>query len=287
MNIGMIGIDTSHCEIFTRLLNDATDPHHLKGAKVSHVLPICSADLEISSSRAAGYLDILTNKLNVREVESIDQLLQHVDAVLVVTVDGRNHLEIIKKIIGAKKPIFLDKPAVLSAEDMLEVKELVEKHETPFMSSSALRFSEAIAGFKEMDVQSAYIYGPLPMQAAMPGYFWYGIHMVELALSLFSGEALKISREIFEEYELVKIQFAEGKSVILRGDFEWHPRFGGVVHSAGHVDVFKLWEAQKPYYASLLEEILQFFKTGISPVSVEETLRVITVVEEINRQSLT
>lgn len=286
MKIGMIGIDTSHCEIFTRLLNDPTDPHHLNGATVTHVLPIYSTDLEISSSRAEGYLNVLTNKLNVQEVASIDQLLQNVDAVLVVTVDGRNHLEIIKKIIGAKKPIFLDKPAVLSVEDMVMIKKLVEKHRTPFMSSSALRFSEAIASLKESDMQSAYIYGPLPMQAAMPGYFWYGIHMVELALSLFPREVLKISREIFREYELVEIQFAGGKSVVLRGDFEWHQRFGGVVHSSDTIHTFKLWEEQKPYYASLLEEIVQFFKTGISPVSVEETLRVITVIEEINRQSL-
>jgi hypothetical protein len=151
------------------------------------------------------------------------------------------------------------------------------------MSSSALRFSNAIYDLKKLELQNAYIYGPLPKQNAMPGYFWYGIHMVELVLSLFTSRIVNLTKEKFVNYELVNIYFESDQHAIIRGDYDWHSRFGGIVHTENEVHIFKLWEEKKPYYASLLEEILRFFKTGTSPVSLRETARVIDCVEQINR----
>ncbi|MEI4768813.1 3-ketoacyl-ACP reductase [Psychrobacillus sp. FJAT-51614] len=45
MNIGLIGLDTSHSEIFTRLLNDSSDPYHVEGARITHTIPTYSEDL--------------------------------------------------------------------------------------------------------------------------------------------------------------------------------------------------------------------------------------------------
>jgi len=56
------------------------------------------------------------------------------------SVDGRQHLEQVKPIFKAGKPVFIDKPLAGSLADALAIAELGEQSKTPWFSSSALRF---------------------------------------------------------------------------------------------------------------------------------------------------
>ena len=87
MNIGLIGLDTSHSEIFTRLLNDSSDPHHVKGARITHVIPTFSKDLPISTDRFPQYFELVTTKYGVVPVDDADEFMNLVDAVIIGTVE--------------------------------------------------------------------------------------------------------------------------------------------------------------------------------------------------------
>lgn len=283
MRIGLIGLDTSHSEIFTRLLNDTNDPNHVAGGKITHALPIFSMDLPISRDRFQLYKNIVENKYKVKIVENIDVFMRSVDAVLLATVDGRNHLSWLKKIVRYKKPIFIDKPIVMSSDEMKTVIELSETHQTPIMSSSSLRYAQSIKNIDSSDFISAYIYGPLPQQTAMPGYFWYGIHLIEMIITLFGTDIRSIKKEKFNEaYELLMLSFSNGRQVIVRGDYHWHNHFGGIIHYKDRAETFELWQDKRPYYANLLAEIMKFFQTGLTPVPLEETAVIIKLIEQIN-----
>lgn len=283
MKIGLIGLDTSHSEIFTRLLNDTNDPHSVKGGTITHALPVFSKDLPISRDRFQHYKNIVENKYKVKIVEDIDMFMKNVDAVLLATVDGRNHLHWLKTIIQYKKPIFIDKPIVMSSDEMRALIDLSENHQTPIMSSSSLRYAQSIKKIDASDFVNAYVFGPLPQQAAMPGYFWYGIHLIEMIVTLFGTDILTIKREKFgEKYELLTLSFSDSRQVILRGDYNWHNQFGGVIHYKDRTETFELWQDERPYYANLLAEVVEFFKTGSSPVPLEETAKIIKLIEEIN-----
>ncbi|MFJ7970201.1 Gfo/Idh/MocA family oxidoreductase [Psychrobacillus sp. NPDC096389] len=284
MNIGLIGLDTSHSEIFTRLLNDHHDLHYITGAKITHSIPTYSKDLPISSNRFSNYFEIVTNKYEVTPVENLEQFMNAVDAVIIGTVDGRNHLDWFKKIVAYRKPIFIDKPIVMSSVEMGELIELTNKHNTPVMSSSSLRFSESVMKVaKEPNIRSGYFFGPTPLQVQMPGYFWYGIHLLEMVVTIFGSEVEQMKLEVQPDCEYLHLRFTNGKHVLIQGEDDWHNRFGAVLHLPDQVHLLKLWEEQKPYYAGLIEHVVQFFKTGISPVPLKETAQIIGLIEKINR----
>jgi hypothetical protein len=92
LRLGIIGLDTSHVIEFTELLNDATRPDHVSGARVVAAFKGGSPDVEASATRIDRFTAELTDKWKVKLVDSIEELCRQVDAVLLMSVDGRTHL---------------------------------------------------------------------------------------------------------------------------------------------------------------------------------------------------
>src|SRR6266705_349384 len=92
IRIGLIGLDTSHVIAFTKLLNDPKSPQHVAGGKVVAAFKGGSPDIESSWSRVEDYTKQLQQDLGVKIVNSIEELCQQVDAVMLESVDGRPHL---------------------------------------------------------------------------------------------------------------------------------------------------------------------------------------------------
>ena len=285
MRIGLIGLDTSHSEIFTSLLNDKSATHHVPGGRITHAMPIYSEDLPISYERFPKYRDIVEQQYEVSIVTEVDSLMNHVDAVIIGTVDGRNHLQWFKQVVAYKKPVFIDKPIVLSESELEEVIQLAKFYNTPVMSSSSLRYADSVKRLGSLGMEhfeSGYFYGPLPMQTVMPGYFWYGIHTIELIVALLGSDLEVVKRERARNHETLHLLRNGKEDVLFRGDYSWHDRFGGVLHFENRSESFQLWKDERPYYANLLEEMITFFQTGITKVSLEETAKIIRLIEEIN-----
>ena len=67
LRIGLVGLDTSHVEAFTRLLNEPGNPNHVGGGKVVAAFPGGSEDFELSRSRVAGFTRTLAEKFAVEK----------------------------------------------------------------------------------------------------------------------------------------------------------------------------------------------------------------------------
>src|SRR6266850_4670233 len=87
LRIGMIGLDTSHVPAFTKLLNDPKDKNHVPGGKVVAAFKGGSKDIESSWSRVDKYTDQLQKEFGVKIVDSIEELCQQVDAVMLQSLD--------------------------------------------------------------------------------------------------------------------------------------------------------------------------------------------------------
>src|SRR5262245_43837948 len=188
IKVGMIGLDTSHVTAFTKLLNDKSDPNHVPGARVIAAFKGGSPDVESSRTRIDRFTAELNDKWGVEIVDSIEELCKKVDAVLLESVAGRPHLNQVRPVFSAKKPVFIDKPFAASSADPRKVVRLSQISGTPFVSSASLRVASDLQAMKRDEklgsLLGAFTYGPAPTEPHHPDLFWYGIHAVEMLYAL-------------------------------------------------------------------------------------------------------
>ena len=269
--IGIVGLDTSHVEAFTQLLNDPVKNY---GCKVVAGYPGGSPDVESSASRVKGYTDKLRDKYGVEIVDSIETLCQKVDGVLLESVDGRPHLAQVKPVIAAKKPVFIDKPMAGSLADALEIFRLAKENNVPCWSSSSLRFGPSIVAMvnneKVGKVLGCEAFSPCSLEPHHPDLYWYGIHGVEILFTIMGPGCQSVQRAQTQSQELVVGVWKDGRIGTYRGLKTGKEEYGTLVYGSKGIVRSGNFEG----YGDLVKEIVQFFKTGKAPVSPEETIEI-------------
>ena len=71
LKIGMVGLDTSHCPAFVKLLNDPTNEFHVPGCRIVKAFPGGSAKFSLSANRVEGF----TNELKEAGIEIVDSIV--------------------------------------------------------------------------------------------------------------------------------------------------------------------------------------------------------------------
>src|SRR6186713_2651989 len=93
LRVGMIGLDTSHVTQYLGILNDPQNKDHVPGAKIVAGFKGGSADVESSRSRVEGFTKTAVEKYGVKIYDTIEEMSKNVDAILILSVDGRPHLD--------------------------------------------------------------------------------------------------------------------------------------------------------------------------------------------------
>ena len=267
--IGIIGLDTSHVEAFTQLIHD---PAKNYGCKVVVGYPGGSPDIHDSISRVPTYTNTLRDKFGVEMVGSIEELCQKVDGVLLESLDGRPHLEQVKPVIAAKKPVFIDKPVAGNLADAIEIFRLAKEAGVPCWSSSSLRFGPSIAGMKNREdvgqVMGCEAFSPCSLNEHHPDLYWYGVHGVEILFTIMGPGCETVQRAQTKNYELVVGVWKDGRIGTFRGLRAGRSDYGTLVYGSKGIVRSGGYEG----YGPLVDEIVKFFKTGKAPVSAEETI---------------
>src|ERR1051325_12218252 len=134
LRAGMIGLDTSHVPAFAKIFNSPKAAGDLAGIRVVAGYP-GGTDIPASRDRVKGFTEQLRG-MGIEIVETIPQLLEKVDVVLLESVDGRIHLREATPVIKAGKPLFIEKPVAGSLADAIAIYDLAEKYHVPCFSSS-------------------------------------------------------------------------------------------------------------------------------------------------------
>jgi len=278
LKIGIIGLDTSHVVAFTELLNNPQSKQHVPGGKVIGAFKGGSPDIESSASRIEGYTKQLQDKFGVKIYPTIEELCQNVDAVLLESVDGRPHLQQVRPVFQAHKPVFIDKPVVGSLKDAITIFKLAREINVPCFTSSSYRFYDSLVDLKKTDVgeiKGAISYGPSHLEEHHPDFFWYGIHPAEALFTVLGTGCETVVRTSTPDTDEVTGVWKDGKVGTLRG-------IRGTVtpHQVilfGSKDVIS--QKGSGDYAPLVREIMKFFQTRISPVPLEESLELYAFME--------
>ena len=268
--VGIIGLDTSHSLAFTKTLNSPDAGPEFGGYKVVAAYPKGSNDIKSSVDRIPGYIkDVM--KFGVEIVNSIDELLTKVDFILLETNDGRLHLEQAMPVLKAGKRMFIDKPIAASLTDAIAIFDAARHYNVPIFSSSSLRY---ISGIKEISegkigkVTGADTYSPCHLEKTHPDLFWYGIHGVEILFTVMGKGCNSVTHVHTPDTDLAVGTWQDNRIGTFRGIRSGKSGYGGNVF--GEKGILALGDYGG--YNPLLVKIIEFFSTGVPPVSQEETL---------------
>lgn len=276
--VGIIGLDTSHAIEFTKMLNAEKSEAGFEGFKVTAAFTYGSLDICSSTNRYPEYTKKMT-EMGVEIVASVADLLQRTDVILLETNDGRRHLEQALEVFKAGKRVFIDKPIAASLVDTLLIFDAATKAGVPVFTSSSLRFPPKIQAARKGEfgkVVGADALSPCKLEPTHPDLFWYGIHGVEPLFTVMGTGCDSVVRVSLDEVDFVVGSWKDGRVGTLRGMRGKGATYGcNIVTEKGTRMDLGGYEG----YRCLLVEIIQFFKTGVAPVSPDETIEMFAFME--------
>ncbi len=284
LKLGMIGLDTSHCGAFADLLNNENNPHHIEGAEIVAAFPGGSDAFAMSKDRVATITAEIKDKYSIQIVDTIEEAVENMDGVLLESVDGRQHLEQFEKIAHFGKPVFIDKPFATSKSDAVKILELSDKHNSPVYSCSSIRYANGVAELAENEkVMGCEAFGPMSILEDFPGLFWYGIHSAEVLFSKMGRGCREVTVNKSEAADVVTGIWNDGRVGTLYGHrIKDMYDFGCTVFTDSSV-LHGVAKGEPPYYALMMPHIVEFFRTGKSPIDLNETLEIIAFLEAANK----
>lgn len=282
IRIGLVGLDTSHCIAFTKLLNDPAAKDHIAGARIVAGYPGGSPDLPSSANRLEKYTAELRDTWKLEIVNDIPALASKVDAIILTSVDGRVHLDQFKQLLAAKKPVFIDKPLAASYRDAREIARLAKEAGVPWWSASSLRFAASLSELKNVPggLVGASSYGPAELQPTNPGFFWYGIHATEILYTLMGPGCEQVTETGTEGADVVVGRWKDGRVGVVRGIRKGPYAYGATAFGGKSVQYS---DAFKDGYRPMLVEVVKFFQTRVPPVPNAETLEIMRFIEAAER----
>jgi Oxidoreductase family, NAD-binding Rossmann fold len=283
LRVGIIGTDTSHATAFTKILNDATAPDHVGGARVVAAYQGGSPDLEESRSRVEKYAAELRDKWQVKMVATIPELCGQVDALMLNSIDGRVHLAQAREALTCRKPMFIDKPLASTLEDAREIARLAKEAGVPWFSSSSLRFG-GVASLRTADLEGALTWGPGPLEEHHKlDLTWYAIHPIEMLYTLMGQGCEEVTRISTADADVMVGRWKGGRIGTVRA-LRPYGDYGAVVYrKSARSQKSEVSTKVDGGYAPLVREIVEFFEGGKPPVANEETLEMFAFMDAAQR----
>lgn len=290
IRFGLIGVDSPHAPSFTRIFGNGINGV-VPGGTVTHAWKGEAApDFPLSRDRIESFADEVS-ALGVTMCDSPEAVAEECEALLIVAADTRTHPEYFKRVARFGKPIYVDTrfaPSLAEARSMLAT---AGASGSLVLAGSPKRFTRE---FKEA-MRNGYVHrvalqGPLPTQPGHPGFAWYGVHLVDLAVAALGSVATRsgtVTAHAAGPYRdtgstSVTVNWGDGREATLGGETEWNPYTRGRIETSEGATTFSI-EAGPPMLVGLLEEIVESCRSGTPNVPFPEILSIVAIVEATNR----
>lgn len=145
---------------------------------------------EIDSPKGGMTTDEWCKTFGAERCDSIEELCEKSDAVIILAPDNcEKHLPYAKIVLPYGKPTYIDKTFAASYDEAKEIFAIAAQYNTPFFSTSSLRYANELAAFrgtKDLIVTGT---GVSPSE--------YLVHICEMLISVLNQEivATKIERQ--------------------------------------------------------------------------------------------
>jgi predicted dehydrogenase len=272
IRVGLVGLDSTHAVAFTELFNASSGP-----CRVTLAAPGLPTDFLLSVRRREAITREVTGRLGLPLADSPEHLVASVDAILILSADGRRHLDEARLVLPAGKPVFIDKPLAASARDGAEIFRLAREHRAACFSASALRFSPAIVALRSAlrsDTLQVVARGPAGAEPFHPDLSWYGIHTVEALYTVMGPGCRHVTRATTPDAELVTGVWSDGRIGKIACARTGQPDFEVTVDNGATPTTARGFS-----YAALVAALGDFFATQRPPVAADETLEILRFID--------
>ena len=241
------------------------DTLQIKGAKVTHVWTDDPVDaIKVSKASLVPYI-----------VNKPEDVIGKVDAVIIATDKGHEHLERCRPFVEAGLPIFVDKPLVEEEEDLKIFTKWV-KNGAKIMSSSCMRYCKEFIPYH----LSTHDLGEIRYASITTPKTWerYGIHALEGIYPIFGPGFISVQNTGTIDRNVVHIKHINGADINVIAIKDMYGGFGvmQLLGTAGKVqtafnDSFYAFKKQ-------LEAFIQYLRTGVRPFPFDETQELMKLV---------
>jgi hypothetical protein len=208
-------------------------------------------------------------------VTRAEDVIGQVDAVVVATDKGGEHVARCRPFVEAGLPVFVDKPLVDNERDLQIFTRWIADG-AAILSSSCMRYAKEFAPWR----LSTHDLGAVRFACATTSKSWerYGIHALEGVYPILGPGFLSVRNVGTRERAVVHCRHAAGVDVVIVASADMLGGFGTLqlAGTAGHVaaafsDTFHAFKAQ-------LSAFVDYLRTGALPFPVSETQELMKVI---------
>lgn len=212
---------------------------------------------------------VCCKEMGVELLSSPEEVIERSDCLIVMSPDHPEmHEELCRLPLASGKLTYVDKTFAPDRATALKLIQMAREGNTPFFTSSALRFAREYAKLEKDRIEAIHSRGP--------GLDTYLIHQLEPVVSLMGPNIEKIMYIGTGDTPALVLRFRDGRVATI-AQLGWECDFSLAVNYRG--DHAVVLQGASDFYERFIEEMVGFFRDGIPRVKAEETLQVITILE--------
>jgi len=201
-------------------------------------------------------------------VKNPTDVISQVDAVVIPTDKGHEHVERCRPFVEAGLPLFVDKPMVDNAPDLATFNAWVAEGR-PIMSSSCMRYAKEYMPYRV----STHELGEIRYASITTPKTWerYGIHALEGIYPILGPGFLSARNTGSPERNVVHFKHRSGADVVVVANMDMYGSFG-VLTLCGTRDHVQVCTRDTFYaFQTQLKAFIAYLRTGVRPFPYEET----------------
>lgn len=205
----------------------------------------------------------------VTKCETIEELCEKSDIILVLAPsDPQVHLSFAERILPYQKRTYIDKTFAPDFATSEKIFAIAEKYQTPFFSSSALRYASELDALVGSD--------KIIVTGGGGNFEEYIIHQIEPAVKVLRAKATSVRAQMQGKQVVCSVEFEGGKQATLCYG-EAMP-FTVCTEKGGKSAYAAL---NSDYFRALIKDILRFYESGETSFDTSETKEVMRIREAL------
>ena len=219
----------------------------------------------------------------IEDGKILDDMLDAVEGVLVLAVNGNKHLDLATPSLKRGLPTYVDKPMTCSGDEAKQLLKIATEGNARCYSASSLRFAtelETLPRDQLGDIVAIDAVGPGELNPSMPGLYHYGVHTIEMVDAIWGPGVKRVSAVEFEDRHLVDLDYHDGRYARLRLERKGAYDFAATVQGTKLTHQFKVDFG--PVYTRLVAGMVRFFEGGPAPVELRDIVENVLTMEAGN-----